>query len=150
MWCQKSSKVRRLCPFSLKRGGWQQAWAPPVSDATVSHSEGWAIPRDKLKIEHELCQGDYELNILCSAFFRLLWSCYSNLVYKVNAILRWWIHCSGPYFTWIIYAVSKFHSVIHTCTWAVWGVCACREACRLAVISCDIVWVFKMASKRLW
>ena len=52
-------------------------------------------------------------------------------------ILKWWIHCSGPNFTWIIYAVSKFHSVIHT--WScVQGVCSCKEACRLARISCHV------------
>ena len=52
-------------------------------------------------------------------------------------ILKWRIHCSGPDFTRIIHVVSKFHGVV--CTWScVRGVCACREACRLARISCHI------------
>ena len=50
---------------------------------------------------------------------------------------RWRIHCSGPDFTRIIYAVWKFHGVMRT--WScVPGVCACRKACRLARISCHV------------
>ena len=26
---------------------------------------------------------------------------------------KWQIHCSGPDFTWIIYAISKFHGMMH-------------------------------------
>ena len=58
-------------------------------------------------------------------------------MYRVDAILKWWIHCSGPDFTRIIYAVSKFHGVIRTCS-CVRRVCMCREACRLARISCHV------------
>ena len=65
-----------------------------------------------------------------------------NLTCRVDAILRWRIHCSGPDFTRIIYAVMKFHGLIRT--WScVWGVCACRETCRLARISCHVGWVPK-------
>ena len=66
-----------------------------------------------------------------------------SITYRVDVILRWRIHCSEPDFTWIIYAVSKFHGVIRT--WScVRGVCLCMEACsRLARISCHIRWVPK-------
>ena len=58
-------------------------------------------------------------------------------MYRVDANSRWQIHCSGPDFTWIIYTVSKFHGMMHTRS-CVQGICACREACRLARISCHV------------
>ena len=61
----------------------------------------------------------------------------SNLTYRVDTNSRWQIYCSGPDFTWIIYAISKFHGMIHT--WScVLRICACREVFRLARISCHI------------
>ena len=44
------------------------------------------------------------------------------LMFRVDVILKWQIHCSGPYFIRNIYTVSVLcvHGVVH--------VCACREA----------------------
>ena len=70
------------------------------------------------------------------------------IMYRVEVNLSWRIHCSGPNFTRIIYAVSKFHSVIST--WScVRGVCMCREAYRLARVSCHVGWVPKWHLKSI-
>ena len=60
-----------------------------------------------------------------------------DLTYRVDSNLRWQKHCSGPDFTRIIYAVSNFHGVMPTWSY-VQGVCAYREACRLARIICHV------------
>ena len=69
--------------------------------------------------------------------------------YRVDTNSRWRIHCSGPDFTRNIYAVSKFHGVMHT--WScVRGICMCREACRLARISCHVEQGSKWRLLRHW
>ena len=65
-----------------------------------------------------------------------LYGYVNNLMNRIDAISRWRIHCSGPDFTGIIFAISKFHDLISTLSCV--AVCACREACRFTRISCDV------------
>ena len=66
----------------------------------------------------------YEVKfIMCENWQALLQSCVGNLTYRVDAILKWRIHCSGPDFTRVSYLhrtkVSRCDSYLELCT----GVC---------------------------
>ena len=105
---------------------WVRCMFACMAHGSITHMKGW--PENKMVAP---------INVLAfthRSFHHAADSSVHKTKNRVEAILRWRIHCSGPDFT---YDVSKFYGVI--CTWScVQGVCMCREACRLTRISCYI------------